>query len=103
MDPDRPAADLVAVEDEIVGAGEQRAGVVHVGDGGRFARGRVPLPPPSLTAISTDSKGRLWVAWSDGSFGDKQVYVARSNRDATASAITPRSSPRNALSRIMSS
>jgi hypothetical protein len=35
------------------------------------------------TAISSDAKGRLWVAWSDGSFGDKQVFVARSNKDAT--------------------
>jgi hypothetical protein len=34
------------------------------------------------TAISTDAKGRLWVAWSDGSFGDKHVYVARSNDTA---------------------
>ena len=34
------------------------------------------------TAISTDAKGRLWVAWSDGSFGDKHVYVARSNETA---------------------
>jgi hypothetical protein len=35
------------------------------------------------TAISADSKGRLWVAWSDGTFGDKRVYVSRSNRAAT--------------------
>jgi hypothetical protein len=34
------------------------------------------------TAISTDAKGRLWVAWSDGAFGDKHVYVARSNETA---------------------
>jgi hypothetical protein len=35
------------------------------------------------TAISTDAKGRLWIAWSDGTFGDKRVFVARSNKDAT--------------------
>ena len=34
------------------------------------------------TAISTDAKGRLWVAWSDGTFGDKHVYVSRSSEDA---------------------
>jgi hypothetical protein len=35
------------------------------------------------TAISTDSKGRLWIAWSDGEFGDEHVLVARSNPAAT--------------------
>jgi hypothetical protein len=35
------------------------------------------------TAISTDSKGRVWVAWSDGEFGDEHVLVARSNPAAT--------------------
>jgi hypothetical protein len=35
------------------------------------------------TAISTDSKGRLWVAWTDSEFGDQHVLVARSNAAAT--------------------
>lgn len=34
------------------------------------------------TAISADAKGRLWVAWSDGSYADKHIYVARSNPSA---------------------
>ena len=36
------------------------------------------------TAISADAKGRLWVAWTDGTFGDEHVYVARSNAAAIA-------------------
>jgi hypothetical protein len=35
------------------------------------------------TAISSDSKGRLWVAWTDSEFGDQHVMVARSNPAAT--------------------
>ena len=35
------------------------------------------------TAISTDSKGRLWVAWTDAEGGDEHVLVARSNAAAT--------------------
>lgn len=34
-------------------------------------------------AIAADSKGRLWVAWSDGQFGDQQIYAARSNPTST--------------------
>ncbi len=34
-------------------------------------------------AIAPDAKGRLWVAWSEGTFGDKRILAARSNPEAT--------------------
>jgi hypothetical protein len=37
---------------------------------------------PSV-AVAPDAKGRLWVAWSDGTFGEKRILATRSNRDAT--------------------
>jgi hypothetical protein len=34
-------------------------------------------------AVASDPAGRLWVAWSDGQFGDKRVLARRSNPGAT--------------------
>jgi hypothetical protein len=34
-------------------------------------------------AIAPDADGRLWVAWSQGTFGEKRILVKRSNRSAT--------------------
>jgi hypothetical protein len=37
----------------------------------------------SVATIAADSKGRLWVAWTAGTFGSKRVLARRSNRSAT--------------------
>lgn len=37
----------------------------------------------SVVALAADSKGRLWVAWTAGTFGSKRILARRSNRTAT--------------------
>jgi hypothetical protein len=37
----------------------------------------------SQTTVAADPKGRIWVVWSAGTFGAKQVFAARSNPQAT--------------------
>jgi hypothetical protein len=37
----------------------------------------------SVTALAADPKGRLWVAWTAGTFGSKRILARRSNRSAT--------------------
>jgi hypothetical protein len=34
-------------------------------------------------SISADPKGRIWAVWSDGTFGEKRILAARSNKSAT--------------------
>ena len=35
------------------------------------------------TALAADPNGRIWITWSDGTFGSKRVLAKRSNRAAT--------------------
>jgi hypothetical protein len=57
---------------------QNRVQLWRVGTGGLFLLAHTEAN--ALATVAADRKGRLWVAWTDGTFGDKRVLARRSNR-----------------------